>query len=69
MDNWVQSAGWFAAWAVLLLGVLLVLAYRRASLAASTCVLGLVLAGYWVFGSAGSGGRSRFPFRTLCCCC
>jgi acyl-CoA dehydrogenase len=52
MDNWVQSAGWFAAWAVLLLGVLLVLAYRRASLAASTCVLGLVLAGYWVFGSA-----------------
>jgi acyl-CoA dehydrogenase len=52
MDNWVQSAGWFAAWAVLFLGVLLVLAYRRASLAASTCVLGLLLAGYWVFGSA-----------------
>ena len=52
MDNWVGSAGWFAAWAVLFLGVLLVLAYRRASLAASTCVLGLLLVGYWVFGSA-----------------
>jgi acyl-CoA dehydrogenase len=52
MDNWVESAGWFLGWAVLFLGVLLVLAYRRASLAASTCVLGLLLVGYWVFGSA-----------------
>src|ERR1700723_3362887 len=52
MDNWVGSASWFAAWAVLFLGVLLVLAYRRASLAASTCVLGLLLVGYWVFGLA-----------------
>jgi acyl-CoA dehydrogenase len=52
MDNWVVSAGWFVAWAVLFLGVLLVLAYRRASLAASTCALGLLLVGYWVFGSA-----------------
>jgi acyl-CoA dehydrogenase len=52
MDNWVESAGWFVGWAVLFLGVLLVLAYRRASLAASTCVLGLLLVGYWVFGSA-----------------
>ena len=52
MDNWVQSAGWFLGWAVLFLGVLLVLAYRRASLAASTCVLGLLLVGYWGFGSA-----------------
>jgi acyl-CoA dehydrogenase len=48
MDNWVESTGW----AVLFLGVLLVLAYRRASLAASTCALGLLLVGYWVFGSA-----------------
>jgi acyl-CoA dehydrogenase len=50
--DWVQSTGWFAGWAVLFLGVLLVLAYRRASLAASTCALGLLLVGYWVFGSA-----------------
>src|ERR1700677_4188201 len=52
MDDLAQSAGWFVAWAALFLGVLLILAYRRASLAASSCVLGLLLAGYWVFGSA-----------------
>src|ERR1700733_8787486 len=52
MDNWVGGGSWFAGWAVLFLGVLLVLAYRRASLAASTCVLGLLLVGYWVFGLA-----------------
>src|SRR6202453_428222 len=52
MDDLAQSAGWFVAWAALFLGVLLILAYRRASLAASSCVLGILLAGYWVFGSA-----------------
>src|ERR1700678_1384717 len=52
MYNWVESAGWIVAWAALFLWILLVLAYRRVSLAASTCVLGLLLVGYWVFGSA-----------------
>ena len=52
MDDFAVSTGWFVAWTVLLLGVLLVLAYRRVSLAASSCVLGLLLLGYWGFGSA-----------------
>src|SRR6202522_2189427 len=52
MYNWVESAGWIVAWAALFLWILLVLAYRRVSLAASFCVLGLLLVGYWVFGSA-----------------
>src|SRR6202453_2304496 len=50
MDDLAQSAGWFVAWAALFLGVLLILAYRRASLAASSCVLGILLLCYWAFG-------------------
>jgi acyl-CoA dehydrogenase len=50
MDNLAQSAGWFVAWAALFLGVLLILAYRRATLAASSCVLGILLLCYWAFG-------------------
>jgi acyl-CoA dehydrogenase len=42
----------FLAWAVLFLGILLILAYRRASLGLSSCVLGLLLAAYWVLGAA-----------------
>ena len=52
MDNVAVSTGWFVAWTVLLLAVLVVLAYRRVSLAASSCVLGLLLLCYWGFGSA-----------------
>ncbi len=47
----VVGAGLFVGWAVLFLAVLLVLAYRRAGLAASSCVLGMLLIAYWVFGS------------------
>ncbi len=67
MDNWVESASWFLGWAVLFVGVLLVLAYRRLSLAASTCVLGLLLVGYWVFGSAAEWGKIAVsvPFAVL----
>ena len=46
------SAGEFAAWAVLFLAVVLILAYRRASLWLSCCVLGALLLCYWVLGSA-----------------
>ncbi len=46
------SAGEFAAWAVLLLATVLTLAYRRASLWSSSCILGILLLSYWVFGSA-----------------
>ncbi|MGB6353141.1 MAG: acyl-CoA dehydrogenase [Steroidobacteraceae bacterium] len=51
MDDMVVGAGLFVGWAVLFLAVLLVLAYRRAGLAASSCVLGMLLIAYWVFGS------------------
>jgi acyl-CoA dehydrogenase len=45
-------AGVFVAWAVLFLGIILVLAYRRASLAFSSCVLGVLLLCYWLWGIA-----------------
>jgi acyl-CoA dehydrogenase len=51
MDNWM-SAGLSVGWALLFAAVLLVLAYRRVGLAVSSLVLGLLLAAYWVFGSA-----------------
>ena len=40
------------AWALLFLGIVLVLAYARASLRFGTCVLGVALLGYWVLGPA-----------------
>jgi acyl-CoA dehydrogenase len=46
------SAGEFVAWAVLFLAVVLILAYRRASLWSSSVVLGVLLLCYWVLGSA-----------------
>jgi acyl-CoA dehydrogenase len=47
MNDAALSAGVFLAWAVLFLGVTLVLAYRRASLLLSSCILGVVLLCYW----------------------
>jgi acyl-CoA dehydrogenase len=47
-----SGAGAFAAWAVLLLGLVLVLAYRRASLAVSSCLLGALTLAYWTLGAA-----------------
>ncbi|HEV7612008.1 MAG TPA: acyl-CoA dehydrogenase [Steroidobacteraceae bacterium] len=52
MIDLAESAGVFLAWGVLFLGVILVLAYRRASLGLSSCVLGLLLLAYWALGSA-----------------
>ena len=46
------TAGEFAAWAVVLLAAVLILAYRRASLWSSSCVLGILLLSYWVLGNA-----------------
>src|SRR5258707_2214109 len=51
MNDVAQSAGVFLAWAVLFLGVLLILAYRRSSLGRSSCVLGILLLAYWALGS------------------
>src|SRR5450631_4354055 len=50
----MNSAGvvMFLTWAVLFLAILLILAYRRASLLLGSWVLGALLLAYWVFGSA-----------------
>ena len=42
----------FLAWAAAFLGVIFVLAYRRASLAFGCCVLGILLLAYWLLGTA-----------------
>jgi acyl-CoA dehydrogenase len=52
MNDFGVVAGEFLAWAVLFLGITLILAYRRAGLGASSCVLGLLLLCYWLFGGA-----------------
>src|SRR5258706_8613428 len=52
MNDVAHGAGLSLAWAVLFLGVLLILAYRRSSLALSCCVLGIALLAYWALGSA-----------------
>ena len=45
-------AGEFVAWAVLFLGITLILAYRRTSLGVSSCILGVLLLCYWMWGNA-----------------
>jgi acyl-CoA dehydrogenase len=52
MSSAALSAGVFAAWVVLVLGVILALAYRRASLTLSSCVLGLLLFAYLALSTA-----------------
>jgi acyl-CoA dehydrogenase len=52
MNNLSLSVGWAVAWCALFVLLVLVLAYRRASLAVATVVLGLALAAYWFFGAA-----------------
>ena len=52
MNDVGAGAGMFLLWAASFLGIILVLAYRRASLALSCCVLGAFLIAYWRLGSA-----------------
>jgi acyl-CoA dehydrogenase len=52
MNELGVSAGLFLAWALSFLAVILILAYRRAGLALSSCVLGLFLLSFWMLGSA-----------------
>jgi acyl-CoA dehydrogenase len=52
MNEFVPSIAAALAWCTLFVGVLLILAYRRAGLTAATVVLGIVLLAYWAFGSA-----------------
>src|SRR5271170_7548377 len=42
----------FLAWVALFLGLALILAYRRASLAAGSCVFGILLLCYWRLGTS-----------------
>src|SRR5271170_7316043 len=61
------GAGMFLAWAVLVLGVIIILAYRRAGLAFSSCVLGVLLLSYWAFATAPEWWKSvvSIPYALL----
>ena len=52
MHSAAVDAGLVLAWAALFLGSILVLAYRRAGLGASSAVLGALLLAYWLLGAA-----------------
>lgn len=52
MNDVAMAAGVFLAWPLLFLGAILILAYRRARLALSSAVIGLLLLVYWNFGGA-----------------
>jgi acyl-CoA dehydrogenase len=52
MNDLTVEIGWAVAWFALFALLVLVLAYRRASLVVATVVLGLALAAYWVYGAA-----------------
>src|SRR5258708_24315016 len=52
MTDVAHGTAVFLAWAALFLGALLILAYRRASLALSSWVLGILLLAYLTLGSA-----------------
>ena len=60
-------AGEYAAWAVLLLVAVLILAYRRAGLGWSCCVLWALLACYWAFSGAPGWWKAviSLPFAVL----
>ena len=52
MNTLLPSVAAAIAWSGLVLGVILILSYRRASLAAATAVLAVPLLGFWFFGAA-----------------
>jgi acyl-CoA dehydrogenase len=52
MNDLLLTAGIFVGWVVLFVAVSLILAYRRISLAASTCALLILLVAYWALGTA-----------------
>jgi acyl-CoA dehydrogenase len=67
MNGAALSAAIAVAWAVLFLGAVLVLAYRRAGLAASSVVLGALLLAYWILGAAPDGWKAAvsIPYALL----
>jgi acyl-CoA dehydrogenase len=46
------AIAWVIAWILLFVGMVLILAYRRATLAAGTAVMLVLLLAYWLFGTA-----------------
>jgi acyl-CoA dehydrogenase len=62
-----SGSGVFAAWAALFLGTVLLLAYRRASLFSSSCLLGALDVAYWALGTAPLGWKITIsvPYAVL----
>src|SRR5271169_1880198 len=52
MNNLWLSVGAAVGWLALFVGVFMILAYRRAGLASSSCILLLLFAAYWACGAA-----------------
>ncbi len=52
MNSQWLIVGTAVGWLALFVGSILILAYRRASLPMSTCILLLLFAAYWIFGAA-----------------
>ncbi len=52
MNSQWLIVGTAVGWLALFVGLILILAYRRASLPMSTCILLLLFAAYWIFGAA-----------------
>jgi acyl-CoA dehydrogenase len=67
MQNLLVDAGVAVGWLALFVGVICILAYRRASLALSSGVLALLLAAYWACGAAPAWWKIlvSIPFAVL----
>ncbi len=67
MNTLLPSVAAAIAWCGVFLGAILILAYRRASLAAATAVLAVLLLGYWCLGAAAPWWKSLVsaPFALL----
>jgi len=68
MNNFLPGAALGVAWGLSFLAVILVLAYRRAGLRITTCVLALLIAAYWAWGSAPDWWKAvvSIPLGFLC---
>ncbi len=67
MQNLLVDTGLMVGWLALFVGVICILAYRRASLAVSSGVLALLLAAYWACGAAPAWWKIlvSIPFAVL----
>ena len=67
MNHLWPSVGAAVGWLALFVGAFMILAYRRAGRAASSCVLLLLFAAYWVLGAAPAAWKIAvsLPFAVL----